>query len=90
MNFFSLLFHSLSIISVFREAVIIRTIVYFIFYLFLVYNNLSLLTLIPVAFLFLFLLVILNISRRSSLPALNKSLDNIESVDNLGRSNGRQ
>ena len=90
MNFFSLLFHSLSIISVFREAVIIRSIIYFFVYLFLIFNNLSILTLMPVAFLFLFLLIILNISRRSSLIALNKSLDNIESVDNLGRSNGRQ
>jgi len=90
MNFFSLLFHSLSIISVFREAVIIRSIIYFFVYLFLIFNNLSILTLMPVAFLFLFLLIILNISRRSSLIALNKSLDNIESLDNLGRSNGRQ
>ena len=89
MNFFSLLFHSLSIISVFREVVIIRSIIYFIVYLFLIFNNLSIYTLMPVAFLFLFLLIILNISRRSSLLGLNKSLDNIESVDNLGRSNGR-
>ena len=89
MNFFSLLFHSLSIISVFREVVIIRSIIYFIVYLFLIFNNLSIFTLIPVVFLFLFLLIILNISRRSSLLGLNKSLDNIESVDNLGRSNGR-
>tara|TARA_B100001750_G_scaffold141877_1_gene113139 strand:- start:808 stop:1500 length:693 start_codon:yes stop_codon:yes gene_type:complete len=89
MNFFSLLFHSLSIISVFREVVIIRSIIYFIVYLFLIFNNLSVYTLMPTAFLFLFLLIILNISRRSSLLGLNKSLDNIESVDNLGRSNGR-
>ena len=89
MNFFSLLFHSLSIISVFREVVIIRSIIYFIVYLFLIFNNLSIYTLMPVAFLFLFLLIILNISRRSSLLGLNQSLDNIESVDNLGRSNGR-
>ena len=34
MNFFSLLFHSLSIISVFREVVIIRSIIYFIVYLY--------------------------------------------------------
>ena len=89
MNFFSLLFHSLSIISVFREVVIIRSIIYFFVYLFLIFNNLSILTLMPVAFLFLFSLIILNISRRSNLIALNKSLDNIESIDNLGRSNSR-
>jgi len=89
MNFFSLLFHSLTIISVFKGAVIIRSIVYFVVYLFLIFNNLSVFTLMPVAFLFLFLLIVLNISRRSSLLGLNKSLDNIESIDNLGSSNSR-
>ena len=89
MNFFGLLFHSLTIISVFRGAVIIRSIAYFIVYLFLIFNNLSLFTLTPVAFLFLFLLIILNISRRSSLYGLNKSLDNIENIETLGNSNSR-
>ena len=89
MNFFGLLFHSLTIISVFRGAVIIRSIAYFIVYLFLIFNNLSLFTLMPVAFLFLFLLIILNISRRSSLYGLNKSLDNIENIETLGNSNSR-
>ena len=90
MNFFSLLFHSLSIISVFRGTVIIHSIVYFIVYLSLIFNNFSIFTLMPVVFLFLFLLIILNISRRSSLDELTKSLDNIESIDNLGSSNSRQ
>jgi len=89
MNFFGLLFHSLTIISVFRGAVIIRSIVYFIVYLFLIFNNLSIFTLTPVVFLFLFLLIVLNISRRSSLYGLNKSLDNIENIETLGSSNSR-
>jgi hypothetical protein len=38
----------------------------------------------------LFLLIILSISRRSNLYELNKSLDNIESIDILGYSNSRQ
>ena len=89
MNFFGLLFHSLTIISVFRGAVIIRSIVYFIVYLFFIFNNLSIFTLTPVVFLFLFLLIVLNISRRSSLYGLNKSLDNIENIETLGSSNSR-
>ena len=89
MNFFSLLFHSLSIISVFRGEVIIHSIIYCIVYLFLIFNNLSIFTLMPAVFLFLFLLIILNISRRSSLNGLSKSLDNIESIDSLGNSNSR-
>ena len=89
MNFFSLFFHSLSIISVFRSAVIIRSIIYFVVYLLLIFNNISIFALIPVVFLFLFLLIILNISRRSNLNELSKSLDNIESIDTLKNSNSR-
>ena len=90
MNFAALLFHSLTIISVFRNTVIIRSTVYFIFYFFFIFNNISALTLIPVVFLLLFLLIILNISRRSILHELRKSLDNIDSIDTLGSSNTRQ
>ena len=89
MNFFSLFFHSLSIISVFRSAVIIRSIIYFVVYLLFIFNNISTFALIPVVFLFLFLLIILNISRRSNLSELSKSLDNIESIDTLKNSNSR-
>jgi hypothetical protein len=35
------------------------------------------------------LLIVLNISRRSSLYGLNKSLDNIENIETLGSSNSR-
>ena len=89
MNFISLFFHSLSIISVFRSAVIIRSILYFVVYLFFIFNNLSIFTLIPVIFLFSFLIIVLNISRRSNLNGLSKSLDNIESIEILGSSNSR-
>ena len=89
MNFFGLFFHSLTIISVFRSTVIIRSAIYLFVYLFFIFNNISTFTLLPVLFLFLFLLIILNISRRSSLYELNKSLDNIQSIDTLGSSNSR-
>tara|TARA_B100000029_G_scaffold230910_1_gene228415 strand:+ start:422 stop:1309 length:888 start_codon:yes stop_codon:yes gene_type:complete len=89
MNFFALFFHSLSIISVFRTEVIIRSILYFFIYLFFIFNYISLLAFMPIIFLLLFLLIILNISRRSSLHELSKSLDNIESIDTLGTSNSR-
>ena len=90
MNFFALFFHSLTIISVFRNVVIIRSTIYFFVYLFFIFNNISTFALIPILFLFLFLLIILSISRRSNLYELNKSLDNIESIDILGYSNSRQ
>ena len=83
MNFSALVFHSLSIISVFKEAVIIRSIIFFLLYLFLIFNNISALTLIPLLFLLVFVFTILKISLRSNLEGLNKSLDNIGSIDVL-------
>ena len=83
MNFSALVFHSLSIISVFKEAVIIRSIIFFLIYLFLIFNNIAALTLIPLLFLLVFVFIILKISLRSNLEGLNKSLDNIGSIDVL-------
>ena len=47
MNFSALIFHSLAIISVFRKLVIIRSIIFFLAYSFLIYNNISILTMFP-------------------------------------------
>ena len=90
MNFFSLFFHSLSIISVFRNVVIIRSIIFFVIYFLLILKNISILTLFPALCLFVFVLIILKISFRSNLEDLNKSLDNIGSIDTLGSFNDRQ
>ena len=89
MNFTGLVFHSLAIISVFRNIVIIRSIVFLLVYLFLISNNFSILTLIPILFLILFVLIILKISKRTNMEGLNKSLENIGSIDLLGNSNSR-
>jgi len=83
MNFTSLVFHSFTIISVFRTAVIIRSTILFLVYLFFISNNISLFVLVPILFLIVFVLIILKISTRSSLEELNKSLDNIGSIDIL-------
>ena len=89
MNFTALVFHSLAIISVFRNLVIIRSIAYLLVYLFLIFNNISILTIIPVFFLLAFVFTILKISTRSDIEGFNKSLDNITSVDTLRSSNSR-
>ena len=89
MNFTGLVFHSLAIISVFRNIVIIRSIVFLLVYLFLISNNFSILALIPILFLILFVLIILKISKRTNMEGLNKSLENIGSIDVLGNSNSR-
>ena len=87
--FTGLVFHSLAIISVFRNNVIIRSIAFLLVYLFLISNNFSILTLIPILFLILFVLIILKISKRTNMEGLNKSLENIGSIDVLGNSNSR-
>ena len=89
MNFTALVFHSLAIISVFRNAVIIRSIAFFLVYLFLIFNNISILALVPILFLLVFVLTILKISMRTNIEGLDKSLDNIGSVDILRSSDSR-
>ena len=83
MNFTALVFHSLAIISVFRNAVIIRSIAFFLVYLFLIFNNISILALVPILFLLVFVCTISKISKRANMEGLNKSLDNIGSIDIL-------
>ena len=87
MNFTALVFHSLAIISVFRNAVIIRSIAFFLVYLFLIFNNISILALVPILCLLVFVCTISKISKRANMEGLNKSLDNIGSIDILRSSN---
>tara|TARA_B100001123_G_C15277577_1_gene1012788 strand:+ start:816 stop:1703 length:888 start_codon:yes stop_codon:yes gene_type:complete len=89
MNFIALVFHSLSIISVFTTTVVIRSSLYALIYLFLVFNNISTFTIMPVLFLFIFVLLILKISTRANMKEFEQSLDNIGSVDILEHSNNR-
>ena len=89
MNFRGLIFHSLSIISVFRNLVIVRSILLFLIYLFLIYGNISFLSMIPIFFLLIFVILILKISMRSNLGEFNQSLENIGNIDILD-SNNRQ
>jgi len=87
MNFFALVFHSLAIISVFRNLVIIRSAIFILAYLFLIFKNITILKLLPILFLILFVLYILKISTRANMEEFDKSLENIESIDILKNSN---
>ena len=89
MNFNALVFHSLAIISVFRNVVIIRATLLFLAYLFLVFNNISVITFIPILFLLVFVFTILKISMRSNMKEFNKSLENIDSIDILRSNDSR-
>ena len=89
MNFIGLVFHSLTIISVFRKEVIIRSITIFLVYLFLIFNNISMFSISPILFLLIFVFTILKISKRANMEEFNKSLDNINSIDVLSDSYSR-
>ena len=89
MNFFNLLIHSLSIIAVFKGSVIIRSVLFLIFYLFFISSNLSVITFFPVFIVLIFLFSVLKISSRENNQELNSSLENIDSIDVLNDSNSR-
>jgi len=89
MNFVGLVFHSLTIISVFRNLVVVRSIIFLFIYLFLIFNNISTLTLLPIFFLILFVFYILKLSMRANMKEFDKCLENIGSIDVLGNFHSR-
>ena len=89
MNFFSLLIHSFSIMAVFRVSLIFRSVLFLIFYLFFISSNFTFVTLFPVFVVIIFLLSIMKVSSRANIEELNKSFENIISVDFLSSLNGR-
>lgn len=83
MSFLNLIKHSLSIISVFKFNVLIRSVLFLVVYLFLISENISNVTLIP-----FYLVILLNIltfyfSNRENIKEFNNSLENIRSVDQI-------
>ena len=89
MNFTALIFHSLAIISVFRNRVIIRSVILFLLCSLVIYNNISILTMLPAFCLLVFVFIILKISKRANIEEFNQSLENIGSIDVLDSSNNR-
>tara|TARA_B100001123_G_C15225759_1_gene993098 strand:+ start:282 stop:1169 length:888 start_codon:yes stop_codon:yes gene_type:complete len=89
MNLFKLLIHSFSIIAVFKKSVIIRSAIFLIIYLSLIFKNLSFVKLFPVIVLLVFLFIIFRVSSRENLVELNNSLKNIDNVSTLGNLNDR-
>ena len=83
MSFKNLLIHSLSIVSVFKTNVLIRSIFFLIVYFFLIHQNITLITLIPVLLVFILLVSVILVSKRENLEEFNNSLINISNIDNL-------
>ena len=83
MSFKNLIIHSLSIISVFRTNVLIRSILFLLVYIFLIHQNITSIMLIPVILVLTLIASVFVVSKRENLEELNKSLLNILNIDNL-------
>ena len=80
MSFKNLIVHSLSIIAVFKVNVLVRSILFFFIYLFLIYEKISVITLIPILLIVIFNLLVILISKRENLEKYRNSDQNIFDV----------
>ena len=80
MSFKSLVIHSLSIISVFKTNVLIRSIFFLAIYMFLIYPNISAITLIPFVILVGLIFATFAVSKRENLNEMKNSLANISNI----------
>ena len=83
MSFFNLLKHSLSIISVFRKTVLIRSALFIIFYILLIKSYASVITSLPLVLLLIMIYSISSLSLRENIEEFNNSLTNIHDIDKI-------
>jgi len=83
MSFKALVIHSLSIISVFKINVLVRSILFILVYMFLIHQNISVIMLIPIPLVILLIVLVFSISKRENLNELINSLENISNIDNI-------
>ncbi len=83
MSFFNLLKHSLSIISVFRKTVLIRSALFIIFYILLIKSYASVITSIPLVLLLIMIYSISSLALRENIEEFNNSLTNIHDIDKI-------
>jgi len=83
MSFFNLLKHSLSIISVFRKTVLIRSALFIIVYILMIKSNASVITAIPLVLLLIMIYSISSLAIRENMDEFDKSLSNIKNIDTI-------
>jgi len=83
MSFFNLLKHSLSIISVFRRTVLIRSALFVVFYILLIKSNASVITSLPLVLLLIMIYSISSLALRENIEQFSNSLTNIHDVDKI-------
>jgi len=83
MSFFNLLKHLLSIISVFRKTVLIRSALFIVFYILLIKSNASVITSLPLVLLLIMIYSISSLALRENLDEFNNSLTNIHEINKI-------
>ena len=83
MSFVNLLKHSLSIIAVFKVALLIRSLLFLIIYFFLMMGKMSLITVLPVIAVIAMMFSVIILSSRENIVEFNNSLNNIENIDTI-------
>ena len=83
MSFFNLLKHSLSIISVFRKTVLIRSALFIIFYILLIKSYASVITSIPLFMLLIMIYSISSLALRENIKEFSNALTNIHDIDKV-------
>ena len=81
MSFFNLIKHSLSIISVFRRTVLIRSALFIVVYILLIKSNASILTSMPLLLLLLMIYSISSLALRENMDEFDQALSNIDNID---------
>ena len=81
MSFFNLIKHSLSIISVFRKTVLIRSALFIVLYILLIKSNASIFTSIPLLLLLIMIYSISSLALRENMDEFDQALSNIDNID---------
>ena len=83
MSFMNLLKHSLSIISVFKKTVLIRSAFFIVIYILLIKSYASILTLIPLVLLLTMIYSISSLALREKMDEFDEALSNINNIDEI-------
>ena len=81
MSFLNLLKHSLSIMSVFRTAFLIRSALFIIIYILMIKSNASILTAFPLVLLLVMIYAISSLALRENMDEFDKALSKINNID---------
>ena len=83
MSFFNLLKHSLSIISVFRKTVLIRSALFIIIYILIIKSNASVITAIPLVLLLIMIYSISSLALRENMDEFKNAFSNINDIEQI-------